>query len=88
MRGGDVWELAPACYVFHPSKGDANPRAALREVKARVAVDRARSEALLRDARNASTLEATDRLDREKAALLAATAPAGEENNKGLRASA
>lgn len=31
VRSEDVWELAPASFVFHPSKGDANPRDRLRE---------------------------------------------------------
>jgi len=30
VRGEDKWELAPASFVFHPSKGEANPYAALR----------------------------------------------------------
>ena len=34
LRGDDAWELAPASFIFHPSKGDANPREALREAYA------------------------------------------------------
>ena len=30
VRSSDIWELAPTAFVFHPSKGDANPREALR----------------------------------------------------------
>ena len=30
MRSDDKWELAPTAFVFHPSKGEANPREGLR----------------------------------------------------------
>lgn len=33
-EGVGTWDLAPASFVFHPSKGGANPRAALREAYA------------------------------------------------------
>lgn len=33
-RGAGVWDLAPPSFIFHPSKGEANPRAALREAYA------------------------------------------------------
>jgi tubulin--tyrosine ligase len=35
VHGDDIWELAPVAFVFHPSKGDANPRAALRSAYAK-----------------------------------------------------
>ena len=34
VRSDDVWELAPCNFVFHPSKGEANPREKLREAYA------------------------------------------------------
>ena len=34
----EKWELAPTAFVFHPSKGEANPRAALRDAYATRAV--------------------------------------------------
>ena len=34
VRSDDKWELAPASFIFHPSKGDANPLEALRSAYA------------------------------------------------------
>lgn len=37
VRSEDKWELAPQNFVFHPSKGDSNPLAALRSAYAAAA---------------------------------------------------
>lgn len=41
----NVWELCPPSFVFHPSKGEANPREALREAYAQRAVSAAAKHA-------------------------------------------